>query len=85
MKLARVQTAGGPVVAVIEGQEAFAALADGRGFDDLPALLEAVAGDPARLRPGDALGALSGRRPSAPGARPRAVRFLGLVLPMYAG
>lgn len=78
MKLARVQTAGGPVVALVEGQEAFAALADGRGFDDLPALLEAVAGDPARLRPGEALGELSSLRLLAPVARPRKIICIGL-------
>ncbi|MER3487719.1 MAG: hypothetical protein C4307_02780, partial [Chloroflexota bacterium] len=62
MKLARVQTAGGPVVALIEGQEVVTALAEGRAFDDLPPLLQAVAGDPMRLSRGATLGTLEGLR-----------------------
>ncbi len=66
------------MVARIEGQEAFAALVDGRTFDDLPPLLEATEGDLTRLRPGDALGDVSGLRLLAPVARPRKIICIGL-------
>jgi acylpyruvate hydrolase len=78
MKIARVATADGPLMAVAAGETLFAAQSGGRTFDDLPALLEAAGGTAAGIEQGRSLGRMADARLLAPVARPRKILCIGL-------
>jgi acylpyruvate hydrolase len=78
MKVARVRTAAGPVMAVVEGDTLYAATVDGRTFDDLPALLLAADAAPERIDRGAALGRPAEAALLAPVGRPRKIICVGL-------
>jgi len=79
VQLTRVKTAGGPrvVVAGASRSEGAVALVDGRSFHDLPELLAAADGDPARIASGPGL-ALGERDFLSVVARPRKIVCIGL-------
>lgn len=79
MKLARVRNPGqaGGLLMVICGAKDAAATVDGRSFDDLPALLEAAGGDPARIEPGEEV-SFAEQDLLATVARPRKIICIGL-------
>lgn len=78
MRIARVRTEDGPVVAKLEGETAFAATVDGRTFADLPELIEAAGGDVGRIARGGRLGEATRETLLAPVARPHKVICIGL-------
>jgi acylpyruvate hydrolase len=80
MELARINTHDGPVVVMTTDAArttAAAATVDGRTFTDLPALLDAAAGDVARIEPG-AAHALADADVRCAVGRPRKIVCIGL-------
>lgn len=78
MKIARVATVEGALMAVVAGEALYAAQSGGLTFDDLPALLEAAGGAADGIEQGRPLGAAAAARLLAPTARPRKIVCIGL-------
>ena len=77
MRLARVETSGGPIVAIVEGTDLFRAEVESRGFEDLPELLRA-AGESRGIGRGAHVAAVESARLLAPVGRPAKIIGIGL-------
>ena len=84
MRIARVQGAAGPVMAVLDGSTAYAATVAGRTFDDLPALLTASDGQVASIGRGASLGPVQNEALLAPVGLPRKIICIGLNYRLHA-